>query len=301
MRSLSLILALSLVACGGDDTSDTGSGTDTATETATGTSTGTGTTADPYPLTNDAQVQEALLASQVPSLMYLMTIFTTAFGDGTCPTMTETETTFTATGDCTAADGTEYVGSVTMTTTASGGRITYDNWGWSADGEAVSMHGTHALTMEGGVATSEADDGLTVSITGPMTLSADFSSFDQTMPFFGAEARTYGMQSAFVLQGMGGEGALTVDGEMVYTQACGEQLASADGMDPAEAGPDMASASYTITGSQVVTVTQTECGADCMTWTGATSGSGEICDSDPTSTDTDTFTATGTGTGTGTN
>ena len=298
MRSFSLLLALSLVACGGDDKSDTAS-TDTATDTATGTSTGTGTTADPYPLTNDMQVQEAYLAAQMPSLVYLMTIFTAGFGDGICPAMAETETTSTITGDCTSTDGTAYVGSVTMTMAANGARITYDGWGWSAEGGSILIDGTHALTMEGGVATAESGDSLAVTLVEEgMDMAAEFTSFDQNMPFFSAEEGTYGVQAAFTLAGMGGSGALSVEGDMVYTQACGEQLATADGMDPADASPDLESATFTLTGSQVVTLTQAECGAVCMTWTGATSGTGEVCDGDPTTTETDTFTATGTSTGT---
>ncbi len=309
MRSFSLLLALSLVACGGDDTSDTAS-TDTSTGTSTTTSTGTDTAVDGFPLTSNEQVQEAFFAAQMPSLVFFLTMAGTTpsepgaadgmTGGGTvedCPVVAQSMTGVTLTGGCTDAEGTVYTGSASITMGPGGGRVAYDGWGVTSGTQSLTVSGAHALSMEFGVATTAADDGLVLALSiDGWSMEANYASFD--LPGFSDQPGSRDMLAVFVMTGMGGAGSLTVEGTSTYTQACGATLAAADGMDPATASPGQESATYTLTGSQVVTLTQTACGATCMTWTGATAGSGEICDTDPTTTDTDTYTATGTSTGT---
>jgi hypothetical protein len=290
MRTLPVLLALSLVACGGSDKAESAApGTDT--------STGTATTETTFPLTNDAQVEEAFGMATLPSMLYLMTMFTaTDAGTGTdaCPVVVETQTGMTITGACTSTDGTAYTGSVVIAYTESGGRVTYDNWGWNG-ADLLNVDGTHAIGADTGlsvaeVSTEEAGDGLRVTgrdASSGMNLSVTFTSFNQRVPLFDAAPGNYPIQAAYSAVGLTGSGAATLEGSYTYTAEC-------------DTGPS--NATFTLTGAQRVTLSVASCDTnDCTHWEAADGTSGNLCDGDPTSTDTDTFTATGTGTSTAAN
>jgi hypothetical protein len=278
MRSLPVLVALSLVACGGSDASDSAA-------SGTGTSTGTDTTAPSFPLTNGDQVAEAFGMASLPSTLYFVTaglLASAETGTGTdpsatvmpCPSIEESDGGTTLTGACTADDGTEYTGSVTLSMTADGGRITYDNWGWSG-ADMLNVDGSHALGTDtdlsvADVSTADADDGLRVTgrdAASGMNLSVTFTSFNQRVPLLDAEPGNYPMHAAFSAVGLTGSGAATLEGAYTYAAAC-------------TTGPS--NASFTLTGAQRVTLSVASCDTnDCTHWEAADGTTGDLCDESP--------------------
>jgi hypothetical protein len=273
MRTLSVLLSLSLVACGGTDKADTGAG---ATDTST--STGTGTVETTFPLTNAGQVEEAFQMATLPSGLYLMTMVTAmASSDpGTdpgatvmpCPAVEQADGGTTITGGCTADDGTEYTGSVVITLTAAGGRVTYDNWGWTG-ADLLNVDGTHAVGTDMSISTEEAGDGLRVTgrDRSGMNLSVSYTSFNQLVPFLTGEPGNYPIQAAYSAVGLTGSGAATLEGSYTYTAEC-------------EDGP--ANGSFTLMGAQRVTLSVASCATnDCIHWEAADGATGDLCDEAP--------------------
>jgi hypothetical protein len=265
MRLIAPVLFASiLAACSGgktpsDDSADTGADT--------GSDTDTDTTVDtPYPLRADT-VADAYRIVVVPGLVYLSSFFS-AYGDGVCPTIvTETETEFAVQGDCTASDGTTYVGSFqVLLTSETSGTVTYAGWGFTTpDGEMLFAEGTHGLGANSFTATG--DQTLHVDLEYPasedfpsMSLSADWTNFD--IGLGGGDGST--PVNAHVVVAEGPEvGVLDASGSFVYESTCG--------------GP--VSGTVVLSGSQDVYLAPQGCDENaCIPWTAADGTTGEICE-----------------------
>ena len=268
MRPMPLLLALSLVACGGNDKADTGaSGTDTATDT--------GPLETDFPLSNADQVAEAFEMAMLPSGLFALTMVTSMGVDSgpdasgtSCPEVVVADTTTTITGACTADDGTAYTGAVVVAAAGSGLRVTYDNWGWGGD-DMLNVDGTHAVGADLGVSTVEPGDGLRVTgRDGGRTVSVTFHSFDQLLPYggmlFGMEPGNYPVQAAYTAVGLTGSGTATLEGSYTHTAACGT-------------GPS--NATFTLVGAQRVTLSVADCATNHCTHFEAEDGlAGDLCD-----------------------
>lgn len=267
MRTIASFLALSvLAACTGakdDTTEDTA---DTATDSG---DTGTDTDTDvdgPFPL-DASTVEEAYNLIVMPGSVYLFSVMGASFGDGVCPEIVEeSATVFAVAGDCTAMDGTAYVGSFRVELASElEGSITYDGWGYTApSGESLFADGTHGLTANTFTATGT--ESLTVSIQFPDADNGGFISFSGVWTEFaiglGGEDGSYPLNARLDVNEGPHTGLLTSAGDLMFDGTC--------------SGP--VSGTVVLSGSQDVYLAPQGCDdMGCIPWTAADGTTGEVC------------------------
>jgi hypothetical protein len=268
MRTIASFLILaSLSACSGakEDVDDSAGTDDTAADSGD-TGTDTDTQADsPFPL-DATTVEEAYNLIVMPGSVYMFSVMTASFGDGVCPAIIEqSDTAFAVAGDCTATDGTQYVGSFRVDLASElEGTVAYDGWGYTApSGESLLADGTHSLTSNTFAATGA--ESLEVAIRfpedggGQIQFSGVWTEFSVGL---GGEDGTIPLNAKVDVNEGPHTGLLSSAGDFVYDGMCG--------------GP--VSGTVVLSGSQDVYLAPQGCDdMGCIPWTAQDGTSGEVC------------------------